>query len=272
MMQKQSSNIKKMKTITFCSGKGGVGKSVLAANIASSIANSGANVLVFDSVRDLPNQHIIFGVEPPVRLSSVLSGKVDLESALFKVRNNTTLLVDSPFEIETDENFILDMNDIVSETSKLNQFDYLVIDTQSGISDQLISFCYLSDLIVLLITDEPTSLLDAYGLVKVLVNYVKPEKIVLLVNNVIDSEDATEVSQKLNLATEKFLEFKLDMFGFVPYSRNIRLSIQRQELLTEIFENDEATFSINNIANLIDTKYFKHLNINTIENVELNKA
>lgn len=266
------SNIKKLKTITICSGKGGVGKSVLTANIAASIADNGSEVLVFDSISDLPNQHIIFGAEPPIRLSSVLSGKVDLESAVFKVRKNTSLLVDSPFEIDDSDEMVCDMNDIVVDIKKLNLYDYLLIDTPSGISDQLISFCYLSDLVVLLITDEPTSLLDAYGLVKVLVNYINPEKILLLVNNVIDSEDAAEVSQKLNLATNKFLNIDLEILGFVPYSRNVRLSIQRQELLIDIYNDDESSISVKQIARLIESKYFRNININTEIDFQLNKA
>jgi flagellar biosynthesis protein FlhG len=237
------------KTITLCSGKGGVGKSVLTANLAKAITANGQKAIVFDSVNDLPNQQIIFGVEPPIRLSSVLSGKVDVDSAVFKVSENNYLLVDSPFELNDKNDFVFD-------------FDYLFIDTASGISDKLIDFCISSDLIVLLITDEPTSLLDAYGLIKILINYIEPQKIVLLVNNVIDSEDAIEVSGKLNLATSKFLNISLDVLGFVPYSRNIRLSIQRQELLIDTYIDDESSIAIKNICELIKTKYFTSSYIN----------
>lgn len=261
---------KKLKTITFCSGKGGVGKSVITANIAGSLSNLSRKIIVFDSVLDLPNQHIIFGVEPPIRLSSVLSGHVDINSALFQVRKNVELLVDSPFEIENNDETVLDMNDIVRDLQVRNDYEYLFIDTQSGITDQLVSFCYLSDLVVIMITDEPTSLLDAYGLVKVLVNYIDPKRIVLLVNNVIDSEDAAEVSQKLNLATEKFLKFRLNLIGFVPYSRNVRLSIQTQELLIDIFKQDESSIAINRIASEIDSMFIKNVKINN--DYELTKA
>lgn len=266
------SNINKLRTITICSGKGGVGKSVLTANLAASVADNGSNVFILDSVRDLPNQQIIFGVEPPIRLSSVMSGKVDLKAALYNVRENTSLLVDSPFEIDDNQEIVCDLNDIVTAAKKLDLYDYLFIDTPTGLSDQLISFCYMSDLVIILITDEPTSLLDAYGLVKVLVNYIKPEKIALLVNNVIDSEDATEVSQKLNMATNQFLNINLDVLGFVPYSRSVRLSIQRQELLTDIFAEDDAAISVREIASIIESKYFGNININTNIDFQLNKA
>jgi flagellar biosynthesis protein FlhG len=258
------------KTITFCSGKGGVGKSVITANIASCLANYGDEVIVLDSVLDLPNQQIIFGVEPPVRLTSVLSGKVDAEQALFSAASNIHLLVDSPVEYDEMYDTPASLNEVIVNIKKLEGFDYLLIDTQSGISDQLLGICLQSDLIIVIITDEPTSLLDAYGLVKILVNYINPEKITILVNNVIDSEDAVEISQKLNLATSKFLNIKLSLLGFVPYSRNVRLSIQRQEILVNNFTNDESTKSINDISEIIKSKYFSNSSINSLSEVRVN--
>ncbi|MBX3042623.1 MAG: P-loop NTPase [Candidatus Kapabacteria bacterium] len=269
-MKNPKTNIKSTGVITFCSGKGGVGKSVITANTASALGMH-SSVLVLDSVTDLPNQHIIFGVEPPIRLMSVLSGHVMVESAAFQINKNVSLLVDSPLEVGEENNSVLELTDVVADLKFNSEFDYLIIDTHSGISDQLVEFCYMSDLVVVLITDEPTSLLDAYGLVKVLVNFIDSKKIVLLVNNVIDSEDAEEISEKLNLATTKFLNMNLEVLGFVPYSRNVRKSIQRQELLTLSNKDDDATKAIMSIANKIHTKYFKDININTVD-FELMKA
>ncbi|MDX9790319.1 MAG: AAA family ATPase [Candidatus Kapabacteria bacterium] len=268
MKSKSFGNKRKTKTITFCSGKGGVGKSVITANMAAALSDNGSSVLVFDSVDGLPNQHIIFGVEPPIRLSSVMSGKVDAESALFRVRENLSLIVDSPLEISEFEESVLNLDDILSELKSSDKHEYIFIDTKSGLNEQLISFCLMSDLIVIMITDEPTSLLDAYGLIKILINFTPSKNIVILVNNVIDSEDADEVSQKLNLATGKFLNTQLDLLGFIPYSRNIRLSIQSQELLIDKYNFDESSNAIRNIVNVIEKKYFRFNNLDTVNSNE----
>ncbi|MFA7627472.1 MAG: AAA family ATPase [Candidatus Kapaibacterium sp.] len=268
MISKSFGNKRKTKTITFCSGKGGVGKSVITANMAAALSDNGSSVLVFDSVDGLPNQHIIFGVEPPIRLSSVMSGKVDAESALFRVRENLSLIVDSPLEISEFEESVLNLDDILSELKSSDKHEYIFIDTKSGLNEQLISFCLMSDLIVIMITDEPTSLLDAYGLIKILINFTPSKNIVILVNNVIDSEDADEVSQKLNLATGKFLNTQLDLLGFIPYSRNIRLSIQSQELLIDKYNFDESSNAIRNIVNVIEKKYFRFNNLDTVNSNE----
>ncbi|GAB1372962.1 MinD/ParA family protein [Candidatus Kapaibacterium sp.] len=252
----QNNDKKNPFTITLCSGKGGVGTSFLTANLASAVSKLGNKVLILDSVLDLPNQHILFGVEPPVRLSSVLSGKVNVDSALYKIDYNISLLVDSPIEIDDDNDHILSLKEVVNQLKSECEKEFLFIDVQSGISEELIALSKLSDLVLIVITDEPTSLIDAYGLLKILRNYVDISKIALIVNNVIDDEDAGELSHKFNLASTQFLGLKIDVLGFVPYSRNVRYSIQRQEILVNNFEDDEASSAILNISKKIHSKYF----------------
>jgi len=106
----------------------------------------------------------------------------------------------------------------------------------------------------MVITDEPTSLLDAYGLIKILMPYIETEKIMFLVNNVIDIEDANDISRKLNLATENFLKIELEYLGYIPYDRTVRQSILRQELFTSLYPEAEVSKSIDSISKSIMTK------------------
>ncbi len=269
-MKKDTDKYLRTKTITICSGKGGVGKSVITANLSACLAKNNDEVIVLDSVLNLPNQQIIFGVEPPIRLTNVLNGKVDTENALYEVLPNIHLLVDSPVEYNEQYDTAASLSQVIQNIKDLNSFDYLLIDTQSGISEQLLEICGQSDLVIIMITDEPTSLLDAYGLVKILINYVNPNKIAILVNNVIDSDDAIEISQKLNLATNKFLNIKFSLLGFVPYSRNFRLSIQRQEILVNNYEFDESAKSLNDIASIIKSRFFNEIANHSYIDVNIN--
>jgi flagellar biosynthesis protein FlhG len=240
--------------ITLCSGKGGVGKSVLAANIAYSMAGESLSTLIWDADLRFPNQHLLLGVEPPVRLNEVYSGKTNVASALFRVMPNLTLLADMPAQGISRS---LPQATIVNTYKQIldaGNFDVLIIDTPAGASQELIECCSISDLICVTITDEPTSLLDAYALIKILITTSGADNIAILVNNVIDMDDAEEISCKLNLATNNFLNCKFEMLGFVPYDRCIRQSILRQELFMQICPDTDVAKSIRNIAENIMVK------------------
>jgi flagellar biosynthesis protein FlhG len=227
---KEEKNINPFK-ITVTSGKGGVGKSFLVSNLAYIMSKQSIKTLVFDADSQFPNQHLIFGAEPPLRLSQVYSGQIEAEKAIFKINNNLDLLSDLPATGIAEyysENMIIDVFTQLLHTSNN---EVIIFDTPSGAGNQVLQAASISDLIILVINDEPTSLLDAYGLIKILRKNGLDDKIKLIVNNVIDFEDADEMSEKLNLATKKFLRRSYESLGFVPYNRAVRKSIIEQELL-----------------------------------------
>jgi len=243
--------------ITITSGKGGVGKSILASNLANVLSNKNYKVLIWDANMDFPNQHILFGVEPPVRINDVYENKIKVGQAVYNLKNNLDLLADTPATgnmHEYDSTVILDVYRQLLIESK---YDFIIIDTPAIASEEVLQCCNISDLIAIVVNDEPTSLLDAYGLLKIILPYISEEYINLIVNNVIDLEDADEISDKLNMATKKFLNIRLNTLGFIPYNRNVRQSIVKQNLLTDSEPKSEVSQSILKIMNNI----LKKLNI-----------
>jgi len=236
--------------ISICSGKGGVGKSVIAANLAGVLSRS-ANVLIWDADMFFPNQHFLLGVEPPIRLNDVYRGMATLDKAIFKVSRNLSILADMPALGKSEQFNIAELQNIYQELIQMRDFDFIIIDTPAGGTYEVIQCAAFSDLILNVITDEPTSLLDAYGLIKILLPYVDREKIKLLVNNVIDLEDADDMSRKLNLVTGNFLDFEIEYYGFIPYSRTVRQSIMQQELFISVEPEGELTGSIIQLGNTI---------------------
>ena len=237
--------------ITICSGKGGVGKSFITANLANILARKGMRVLVWDTDTSFPNQHILQGVEPPIRLSDVYNGNYDLLRAIYKINDNLDLLADKQtFDEIPDSNSDLIL-DIFKKLLINTSYDLILIDTPAFNSEQVLQCCNIADLICLIVTDEPTSLLDGYGLLKILLSYINKDYMGILINNVIDIEDADDISQKLNMATEKFLKTQIQQLGFLPYDREVRQSILQQVLYSDIHEETELISAFEDVSNNI---------------------
>lgn len=240
--------IKSPKVVSIVSGKGGVGKSVLTANLAYQLAVNGKKVLIWDTNNQFPNQHLLLAVEPPVRLNEVYSGRVSASGSIYQVENNLHILAGAPADYFEKDEPVKTILNVYEEIINQFDFDYLIIDTAAGYSNDILNACIISDFVLTVVTDEPTSLLDAYGLIKILMRHIDLSKINLLINNVIDYEDAEEISQKLNLALEKFLHLRIKTIGYVPYNRIVRHSILTQELFARNENDSDVTKAIDEIA------------------------
>lgn len=236
--------------ISFCSGKGGVGKSVLAVNLGISLAKYG-RVLIWDTNIHFPNVHLMIGAEPPVRLNEVYTQQIDASQAVCDIDENISILAGSPAEPE--ENRFIENKVFITFEQLLNyaQFDFIIIDAPAGYSEDILQCCSISDIILLTMTDEPTSMLDAYGLLKIMKRKIDFRKMHLLINNVIDNEDAEEVIEKFNMVTNKFLNLQMPEIGFIPYDRSVRQSILMQEVLVKTKPDGESSKAIERLANRI---------------------
>jgi flagellar biosynthesis protein FlhG len=245
--------------ITVCSGKGGVGKSFITSNIASLLSQEGLKVLVWDADSNFPNQHILFGVEPQIRLNEVYNGQINLKKAIFQYSSGLDILAGKPAVGNINYQSAESILDLYKKLLIETNYDVILIDTPAFSSEDVLQCCNIADRISVVVNDEPTSLLDAYGLLKILLSYIEKDYLNLIVNNVIDFEDADEISSKLNLATEKFLKTKLDVLGFIPYDRNIKKSIVAQNLFINEYGDSEAV------------EYLLKLKDNLLENLKISE-
>lgn len=234
--------------LTICSGKSGTGKTVLSANIAYSLAKTNSKVLLWDADLFFPHQHQLFGVDPQIRLPEVYLEGVDFHDALFKLKENLYLLSDRSIPDKFEKIKPANLYDLFLDIKNSNDFDYVIVDTPPAGTNELIQCCSFANQIALMITDEPTSIFDAYGLIKILIQLIDSKKIKLLVNNVIDYDDAKEFSNKLNLAMQRFMKFKLGLMGYIPYDRKVKKSIIQQELLLKKYPDSEVSLAIKSIA------------------------
>ncbi len=237
--------------IAVCSGKGGVGKSILTANIALGLGEEGLSVLVWDADIAFPNQHILFGVEPPLRSNDIFQGKTDTFTALFPAAANVRILAGKtgagPADVQPEELHRVALM-LHGESSAV-----LIIDTAAGSSDDVLQCCAEADLVLVVVTDEPPSIVDAYGLIKILQTNMPATAVALVVNNTIDAEDADEVVKKMNMATERFLKRRIGSIGFVPYDRSVRTSIVEQKPLLHLQPSSDAALAIRSLARALAT-------------------
>lgn len=237
--------------ITICSGKGGVGKSILTANLGFWLAQSGKKVLICDADLFFPNQHLLFGVEPITRLQDALNSKISIERTIFPVGDNLSLIAGYPARLNMEKKSEIDFIKLLADIILDSKIDIILIDSSAGASYEVLQCCASSDLCAVVVTDEPTSLLDGYALIKIIRNYVDIDDISLLVNNVIDSEDADDISNKMNLVTNKFLNFEIKPLSFIPYNRIVRKSIIQQELFVKSNPEEDVSQAIAILSDIV---------------------
>lgn len=240
--------------ISVVSGKGGVGKSVIASNLANQLSKSGMKVLVWDGDHDFPNLHLMFGVEPFVRAKDIFKKIELLDQGFHKINDNLLLLADYPSESIDEEINPESLVTIFKYLLLEGNFDFIIIDTSAGVNELMLNYVNFSNSVMMIVNDEPSTLLDSYALSKILLNFISKDKIKIVVNNVIDSDDFEEIYNKLSLVTKKFLKIQFEAVGFIPYQRIIRKSILNQELATN-YKNEDISFYFESLANYFINEY-----------------
>lgn len=237
--------------VTVVSGKGGVGKSNIVLNIGMALARDGARVLLVDGNVNLSNLDILAGVSPKHRLLEVVEGTAQLKDAVAEIAPNVFLLaVLSDGRLKK-----LGSNDAATLFREVGLmepvFQYAVIDTAGGIIQESISLALLSDEVFVVSTPEPTAVMDAYVLVKVLKRINFNADLKLLINRAKSAEEAEEVKKKFDLVSEHFLNLKIDYAGFIPSDDSIEQAVSVQTPLLREFPDSRASTSIKLIADKI---------------------
>lgn len=243
---------KQIKTITVTSGKGGVGKSNVVANLAVVLSLAGKKVMIIDADLGLSNIDVIFDLAPKYTIQHILSGEKKLSE----------VLADGPHGIK-----ILAASSGVQELTGLDEFqrlrlieefesydaeiDFLLIDTGAGIAENVAFFCIAAQEIIVVTSPEPTALTDAYALIKVLNTQYQEKDFKILVNSARNSEDAFEVFRRLSIAAEKFLSLSLDYLGFLPYDESIPRAVRQQKAFIDAYPNCKAADNLRIIASKV---------------------
>ncbi len=255
---KQARSVSKARVITITSGKGGVGKSNIAVNLAVQLRRLGEKVIIFDADMGLANVEVMFGAIPKYNLSDMIyHGK--------KMRD---IITEGPMEIGfiSGGNGITGMNNLtknqltrlVNNLIELDELtDFILIDTGAGIANNVMEFVSASPEVLLVLTPEPSSLTDSYSLIKAL--YGNPgfirhsTKIEVVVNRTVSPEDGQIVYDKLSSVISKFLQGEVQFFGTIPQDILLEKSVRAQKIVSLSAPNARSARAFESLAqSLID--------------------
>lgn len=245
----KSQNIKKtMKTriITITSGKGGVGKSNVAVNLAIQLRKSGKRVIIFDADIGLANIEVMFGMIPKHSLSDLIFRGKAIREIISKGPMDIGFISGGSGIVNLHELTKSQLDYVIESLADLEELaDVLIIDTGAGISDSVMRFVVRSPEIILVTTPEPSSITDSYSLLKVLLNnedYNQKESNISLVTNKVSSkEDGMILYQKLNAVVTKFLGGNLEYLGMVPLDMALEKSVRQQKIVSIQTPDSPAT-------------------------------
>lgn len=252
-MMTESQGKKLIKTITVTSGKGGVGKTNMVANLAIALRKLGKEVMILDADLGLSNIDVLLDLAPRYNIQHVISGEKGLKD----------VIVEGPHGVK-----ILPASSGVQEMTELDEFqrlrlleefdsydgdiDVLLIDTGAGISTNVAFFCIASQEIIVVTSPEPTALTDAYALIKVLFTRYQEKDFRILVNSAKSSADAFEVFRMLSLAAERFLNISLDYLGYIPVDDSIQKAVRAQKAFIDIYPRSIASMNLLEIASKLN--------------------
>lgn len=229
-MVKPMSSKKPIRVISVASGKGGVGKTNVSVNIGTALSRLGNRVLLMDADMGLANVDIMLGLQTKYNLSHVLDGQKTLKEVIVEGPAGLKIIPAASGVKRMAQLNPLENAGIINAFSEIaDEIDVLLIDTAAGIADSVVSFCRASQEVIVVVTDEPASITDAYALIKVLSRDYGVSRFRLLANMVGNEREGRQLYQKMAGVTEKFLNITLDYLGAVPYDRALKQAVQRQK-------------------------------------------
>ncbi|MFQ5579245.1 MAG: MinD/ParA family protein [Nitrospiria bacterium] len=237
------------RVVAVTSGKGGVGKTNVVANLAVSLSASGKSVLVLDADLGLGNIDVLFGMIPKYTLEHVVLGEKTLNEVIIPGPCGIKILPTSSgtedlTHLTSEQKLVL-----LGEIDRLETpVDIFLIDTGAGISSNVLYFNTVAQDIIVVASPEPTSVTDAYAIMKVLSTHHGEKRFRLLVNMVENEREAKEVFHKLTLVSDKFLDIAIDYLSYIPRDDYLRKAVCQQKAVVDLYPTSTSSLQFNKVA------------------------
>jgi flagellar biosynthesis protein FlhG len=244
---------KPVKVIAVTSGKGGVGKTNIAANIAVALGQQCRNVMLLDADLSLANVDVLLGLQPRFNLSHVLSGDVDLAATIMHGPAGIRIVPATSGNYAMTDLSPASQAAIVHAFSELaDQPEVLVVDTAPGIAPAVARFVQASQQAVVVLCDEPASITDAYALIKVFSRNYGVSHFQIVTNQTRNANEGHRLFDKIRRVTDSYLDVVLRHLGDIPEDRMLRRAVQEQRAVVEAYPASGSGKAIRQIARKID--------------------
>lgn len=252
--------------ISVLSGKGGVGKSVIAFNLANELARQGAKVLLVDADFGCGNLHLLANVAAEFGIGEYASNQLTLREAVTTLTSGVDLLAATWHEtLGEDRNIRFTAQLLQRLRSDARAYNFILFDHRSGRNNQTAMMAHASDLVLLVAIPELTSLSDAYGLYKHLLSLGSSVDCGLVVNRAQSDDEAQFIAQKFDALTERFLGRSISVLATIPEDETVRRSIAAQSPLAKIDSQATVCQALTRFATvLVQASEFENSSLTTI--------
>ena len=247
------------KVLAVTSGKGGVGKTFVSANLAAALAKRGYRVLVLDADLGLANLDVVLNLYPKITLHDVFTGKARLEDAILPAPGGFSVLLAgsgmveySRLTPEVRDEFLRIVNGLVPH------YDVVLLDTGAGISDVVLFAVSMASEVLMVATPEPTSLTDAYATIKVLVGQQQRQTVRMIINQATRPSSGQAITNQLQQVLDRFVvtdpgrPIRLIHMGDIPVDSEVRQAIMRRQLLMQATPGCPAGQAISQLASQLE--------------------
>jgi flagellar biosynthesis protein FlhG len=244
------------RSIAITSGKGGVGKSNVAVNVALELAKSGWRVSLLDADLALANADVLLGLTPKYHLGHVLSGERSLDEVIIETSSGMRLIPGGSGIEELanlsrgqQQRFIAELSAMESES------DFLIIDTPAGIGHNVTSVMHASTAVMIVTTPDPTAVVDAYATLKVLHRESPAKPVWLVINDVVGIGDAEQTFAQIQAAAKRFLQHPIEHLGTIPRDPELAEAVRKQVPVLYHAPQSPASRSLRLIAKRLEEAY-----------------
>lgn len=242
-----------LKTFSVTSGKGGVGKTTMTVNMALALAMKGQRVLIFDGDFGMANVDLFFGVKAKNNLLDVLNGEKNVSDIIFEVQKNISVISGGHGMSDLQALNFFERRSLIDSLNEVSMsYDWILMDTSPGISDNVLYLNSAAEEICVIITPDPASFADSYALIKLMHQKYKRKKFSIICNQVRSPQEGLSLFLRFEDVVHRFLDIGLNFLGTVPQDQALRLANQESRL---ILRQDPKAVSSMGINQMVEDLY-----------------
>jgi flagellar biosynthesis protein FlhG len=256
MIEKQNQKSDTARVITVTSGKGGVGKSNISVNLAVQLSRLGKRVVILDADFGLANVEIMLGIRPQYNLADLMYRGKTLQEIITEGPENIGFISGGSGIEELANLTRIQLDDLRKMLYELDDLaDVIIIDTGAGISNSVLEFVAASSEVILVTTPEPTSITDAYALLKTLSKHsqfsIEDTVIKMVPNRVGSFAEGRELYNKLSMVVQNYLHLNVEFLGAIPMDMNVSRAVIKQKPISLAYPNSDMSKAVYDIANAL---------------------